>query len=253
MLSAHDALRAGRLGQAIEALGVELRGDPADVRRRTFLFELLCFAGQYDRADKQLDVLAGAGAEASMGALLYRAALHAERTRADAFRAGRPPAGGPARPVAGTLNGRPFTSLVDADPRVGARLELYAAGSYVWLPFEHVASVRLEAPRRLRDLLWAPAVVRTGPAFRGRELGEVLLPALAPLTAEHPDDQVRLGRVTDWQPIDGSGDAHAGDDGPREAPVGQKLWLVDGEEFPLLEVRELVVTPPLPLPDPAAA
>ena len=28
-----------------------------------------------------------------------------------------------------------------------------------------------------------------------------------------------------------------------EAPMGQKLWLVDGDEFPILELRELDVTP----------
>jgi len=26
-------------------------------------------------------------------------------------------------------------------------------------------------------------------------------------------------------------------------PVGQKLWLVDGQELPLLEIRELTITP----------
>jgi len=32
-------------------------------------------------------------------------------------------------------------------------------------------------------------------------------------------------------------------DGGGEAPVGQKLLLVDGEEFPILELRELEITP----------
>lgn len=238
-MTAQEALRAGRLGQAIEAVGAELRGDPGDTRRRTFLFELLCFAGEYDRANKQLDVLAAGSSEANMGALLYRGALHAERTRAAMFREQRPPNGGVARPVSGTINGRPFTEITDADPRIGPRLELFAAGRYLWLPFEHVASVRMAPPRRLRDLLWAPADVQTGPSFRDAALGEVLLPALAPLTADDPDDLVRLGRVTAWRELDG---------GPA-APVGHKLFLVDGEEFPLLELRELVFTPrPQPPP-----
>ena len=79
-----DALalyRAGQLKPAIDALGVELKKQPLDTRRRTFLFELLCFAGEYDRAAKQLDVLSDASAEAAAGAMLYRSALHAERTR----------------------------------------------------------------------------------------------------------------------------------------------------------------------------
>jgi predicted component of type VI protein secretion system len=42
----------GRLNDAIQALSAELRDHPTDTRRRTFLFELLCFAGEYERADK---------------------------------------------------------------------------------------------------------------------------------------------------------------------------------------------------------
>jgi type VI secretion system protein ImpE len=227
-----DALfRAGRLDEAIEALGAQVREDPTDAQRRTFLFELLCFAGSYDRAEKQLDVLARGGQQAEIGALLYRSALHAERTRQRMFAEGDVPHG-PAPAVSGTLNGVPFDSLADGDPRIGARLELFAAGQYMWLPLAHVASVRIEAPRRLRDLLWTPAVVRTGPDFRGLELGEVLLPVLAPLTWQHASGALRLGRATEWRELE---------DGV-VAPVGQKVWLVDDEEFPFLELRELEIT-----------
>jgi type VI secretion system protein ImpE len=232
-VTAETLLREGRLGEAIDVLGAELRSNPTDARRRTFLFELLCFSGQFDRAEKQLDVLAGAGRDAAMGALLYRSALHAERTRREMFRAGTLPLGNPP-PVAGTLNGTPFASLRDADPRIGARLEVFAAGEYVWIPFEHVESIQLAPPKRLRDLLWAPAVVRTGPEFTGMELGEVLVPVVTPEAADDEDDAVRLGRVTQWIELaDGAA-----------APIGQKLLLVDDAEFPFLEVRDLAVTPP---------
>src|SRR4029077_9094547 len=103
----------------IEALGVGLRSNPADAQRRTFLFELLCFAGAHDRAEKQLDVLAGASREADMGALVYRAALHSERTRQEMFLKGDYPHGAAPGAVSGTVNGRPFQTLVDADPRIG--------------------------------------------------------------------------------------------------------------------------------------
>lgn len=223
--------REGKLDEAVEALGKELQRDPTDLRRRTFLFELLCFAGNYDRAAKHLDVIAGASQDAAMGALIYQSALHAERIRQEMFRAGDYPHS-TARPVSGTLNGSPFTSLTDADPRIGARLEVFAAGEYQWLPLAHVASIRMGSPKRLRDLLWTPATLRTGPAFKGVELGEVLLPVLAPGSWEHDDDAVRLGRVTEWVAADGG-----------ERPLGQKLLLVDGEEFPILEVRELDIAP----------
>jgi len=233
-MKARALLQAGRLDEAIESLGAELRDNPTDTQRRTFLFELLCFAGAFARAEKQLDVLAQSGPQAGMGALLYRSAMHAEQTRLEMFRTGdfpRSPASD--RPVGGTLNGKPFASIVDADPRIGARLEVFAAGQYTWIPLEHVATIRMDPPKRLRDLLWTPAVVRTGPSFQGLELGEVLLPALAPLTFESDDDAVRLGRVTEWVALE---------DGT-PVPLGQKLFLVDGEEVPILEMRELDITP----------
>jgi type VI secretion system protein ImpE len=92
--------------------------------------------------------------------------------------------------------------------------------------------VRCEAPKRLRDLLWAPAIVRPAETFKGLEMGEALLPAIAPLTWRHPDPAVRLGRVTEWAEL-ADGD---------QAPIGQKMLLVDDEEFPILELRELEIT-----------
>jgi type VI secretion system protein ImpE len=228
-----ELFRAGRLNEAVEALSAEVRDDPTDARRRTFLFELLCFTGQWDRAEKQLDVLSQRGRDTAMGTLLYRSALHAERVRQEMFTSGTFPTGPAPRPVSGTLNGSPFQSLADADPRIGARLEIFAAGQYTWIPLEQIASVRMQPPQRLRDLLWAPAAVRTSPEFRGVELGEVLVPALAPLSWMHHDDDVRLGRVTSFDPLPAKG----------EAPVGQKLLLVDGQEFPILELRELDIVP----------
>ena len=63
------------------------------------------------------------------------------------------------------------------------------------------------------------------------ELGEVLLPALSPFSFRSDDDNVRLGRATVWEE----------DENGEEIPFGQKMLLVDGEEFPLLEVRTLEI------------
>ena len=209
-------------------MGAEVRDNPTDTQRRAFLFELLCFAGKYDRAEKQLTALGRGTRGAEMGALLYHAALHGEHLRQNMFAAGSFPQT-PARTAGGTLNGSSFESITDADPRIGPRLELFAAGQYMWLPFEHVQSVRVEAPKKLRDLLWAPAMVRPNETFAGMEMGEVLLPVIAPLTWQESDSDIRLGRVTEWRELDGG----------EQVPVGQKLLLVDGEEFPILELREL--------------
>ena len=232
-MDAQALLREGKIDEAIEAAGARLRDDPGNERIRTMLFELLCFNGEYDRAEKHLNVLSEGSKEKALGAMLYRGCLAAERARLEQFEKGEHTLSAPPPTVAGTLNGKRYQTLQDADPRLGARLELFAAGSYLWIPLQHIASIQMEPPKKLRDTLWAPARITAGPGFEGMELGEVLLPALAPFSFRHPDGHARLGHVTEWVAEDG-----------REVPYGQKCFLADGEEIPLLEVRSLTIDQP---------
>lgn len=236
-MNARELFKAGKLNEAVQALGAEVREHPSDTQRRTFLFELLCFAGDYERADKHLELLGEGGQQTQLGALLYRGVLAADRTRQKMFEKRDFPLNSSASSaVSGTINGRPFTSLSDADPRIGPRLEVFCAGSYMWIPFEHIASISIEPPKRLRDLLWTPARVISGPSFRGKELGEVILPVISPLSWKHADDNVRLGRATVWQDDPETGES---------LPLGQKILLVDDEEMPFLELRKLEFAVPI--------
>ncbi len=227
-LTAKELFKAGKVREAEKVLTAYLREHPSDTAQRTFLFELLCFAGDYARAEKQLSVLSSGSVEKETGAIVYYAALHAEKTRHELFEK-KTFSTDPAASPAGELNGKPFTDIRDADPDIGARLEVFAAGAYVWIPFEHVASLEMGAPQRLRDTLWSPALVQTAPSFRGMDLGEVLVPAIYPFSWKDRDESVWLGRVTKWSE----------DEEGREYPSGQKMLLVDGEEFPFLEVRSI--------------
>jgi len=165
-LTPRDLFKAGKVREAIQTLTAYLRDRPSDTVQRTFLFELLCFAGEYSRAEKQLAVLSSGSPEKETGAIVYYAALHAERTRHELFEKEEFPTDSPASPP-GELNGKSFKELRDADPDIGARLEVFAAGAYVWLPFEHVESLEMGPPQRLRDTLWAPALVQAAPSFPG--------------------------------------------------------------------------------------
>jgi len=231
-MNARELYQAGRLTDAVKALSAEVRDNPTDPNRRTFLFELLCFAGEYERADKQLEVLGEKGPDSELGVMLYRSALFAERQRHDLFERGQLPPeqeeSGADR--AGQANGKEFAYFADADPRIGPRLEIFAAGNYLLLPLEHVASIQIPPPQKLRDLIWTPAVVRTTPSFKGTELGEVLLPVLAPFSWRHPDEAVRLGRMTVWEKPNGL---------EYQVPFGQKMWQVDEEDISFLELRSL--------------
>jgi type VI secretion system protein ImpE len=242
-MTANELFRAGKLTEAIVALSEEVRQNPLDAKKRTFLFELLCFAGEWERGEKQLDVLAQGGTNAELGALMYRSALHAERERQQFFKNKSYLESSPETPdsvtaitaeksdfaLGGVFNGKRFQEISDADPRIGNCLEVFVAGRYLWVAFKHIVSVQIQAPKRLRDLLWAPALITNGSNFKGRNLGEVLLPVLSPFSFTHENDAVRLGHATVWQDNEGV-----------EVPFGQKLFLIDGEEVPLLELRELL-------------
>jgi type VI secretion system protein ImpE len=228
-MTPQELYQDGRLREAITALGGELKKNPLDAKRRTFLFELLLFAGEYDRAEKQLEVLAGAGVEAAAGTLLYRSALYAERTRRDMFDRGETPKVEPTVAAPGLWNGQPFQTFEDSDPRIGGNLEVYIAGSYTWIPTMYLRRLVLQRPTSLRDLMWIQVRIETTPEFRIQEIGEVLIPAIAPLSFRHPEEQVQLGREAAWEE-----NARHG-----QIPYGAKLMVIDGVDVPLMEIRSL--------------
>jgi len=227
-----ELYQAGRLDDAIQSITEEVKRDPSDSRARTFLFELLCFAGDLDRAERQLGVLALGGKEAEAGTLLYQSILKGEARRRDMFEKDMlPPSTAGVPVVGGSLNGESFSRISDADPRIGSHLEAFVGGQYKWIPFSHLESIEIQAPTRVRDLLWVPALIQALPEYGGSELGETLLPVLTPLAFRSEDPHVKLGRVTDVQEL---GDG-------RVVPAGQKLLFVDDQEVPILEVRSLTL------------
>ena len=259
MPTAKELLDAGKLAAAIEATTAEVKDNPTDVSRRTTLFELLCFAGQWERAEKQIDVIGQQSMQSAMAVQVYRANIQAERERERLFDAGVAPhflteptpyvdthlealaklRGGDvagaralldqaeeARPaIAGKWNGKPFLDVRDYNDLVAPVLELIVKDKYVWLPLDQVRSVAIEPPKKLRDLLWIPARVEA----KDGTIGEVYIFALYAGSHRHADEQVKLGRMTDWK--DSGSDLYVGS--------GQRLFLVDGEDQPILEARSI--------------
>jgi type VI secretion system protein ImpE len=254
-----ELYKAGKLGEAIDGQVHAVKTTPGDHGKRLFLFELLAFAGDLDRARRQIDAVNYGQMELDTAVLNYRKLLDAEEARRRVFREGIMPqflvpppehvgprleavnrlrAGEPAEaarlldqandaapPVRGLLNGKPFDTLRDADDLFGPVLEVMAHGDYYWLPLDQVVSLAMNAPKFPRDLLWLPAklAVKDGPA------GDVFLPALYPGSCEHPDDQIKLGRATDWKQAEG---------GP-VLGVGLRMFLAGEDATSLLEWREL--------------
>jgi type VI secretion system protein ImpE len=259
-MNASELYEAGKLTEAIPAALDAVKSAPADTGRRRFLCELLCFAGELERADRQLDALAQHDPKAVPAVSLFRQLLRGEEARRQFFTDGRvpeflvPPSpvvrahleasiharegrsdeamrlladAESQRPrVSGTSGDRPFQDFRDIDDLTAPLFEvLTSTGKYYWVPISDVETIEFHAPARPRDLLWQRAhmVVRNGPD------GDVFLPTLYPGAHSDPDDRVRLGRVTAW---------HGGDGTPIRGS-GQRIFLVGDEECPTLELKSV--------------
>ncbi len=258
-MSAEQFLREGNLDEALKALQQQVRNAPSEAKYRTFLFQLLCVMGQWDRALTQLNVAGELDGTAIPMVQTYQEALSCEVLRGEIFAGRRTPlvfgepeqwmalllealklladgktqqsqtardeafAAAPA--TGGTLNGEPFEWIADADPRMGPVLEAVVNGRYYWIPFSNIQQIDIEEPADLRDLVWLPAhfVWTNG----GDAVG--LIPSRYPESESSDDPGVRLARKTTWQ--DGGEDLYLG--------LGQRLLATDTGEYPLLEIREI--------------
>src|SRR5258705_4901662 len=90
-MNAQELYRAGNLADAIRAQTDEVRAHPADVERRSFLAELLCIAGNLERADKQLETLEQQSPKSATSIALLRQLIRAETTRREVHASGRAP------------------------------------------------------------------------------------------------------------------------------------------------------------------
>jgi type VI secretion system protein ImpE len=263
MMTAEDAIKAGRLDEALAALQDSIRQAPADAKLRRFLFQLQCILGNWDKALTQLSVLSEMDSESSILASIFQPVIQCELLRADVFTGKRSPivfgepehwvgllvqanslvAQGQAKAardlhdqaleaaptVSGSLNGAPFEWLADADSRLGPVLEMMIDGKYYWVPFVRIKKLLIEKPQDLRDLVWTPAsIIWTN---GGNSSG--FIPARYPGTEKATDHALQLSRKTAWQ--DAGEELFTG--------LGQRLFTTDQDEYPLFEVRTVDFNP----------
>lgn len=262
-MTARECYEAGRLDDAVQAALAEVKAAPADSPRRVLLAELSCFAGDVERADRQLDLLADVDPKSALGISLFRQLVRAEQARRQFWTEGRVPeflveptevlkqhlqasilvrdgdatsaaamlvAAEEARPkVAGICDGQAFDDFRDLDDLTSCFFEVLTSnGKYYWVPFEKIELVELRPVQRVRDLLWRRArmIVREGPD------GEVFIPCLYPGSHGESEDPLRLGRATDWR--GGSGSPTRG--------VGLRTFLAGEAAKTILELKELTFT-----------
>jgi type VI secretion system protein ImpE len=258
-MDARNLIMAGRLAEARKQLTEEVKAAPADPGRRTLLFQVLAFCGEWDRAERHLEVIVSQEAKSETGVQVYRNILHAEKERSEvAKRLGRPsvlPKAPPyfelyfdaleklskgdvkgaaqgfdqisaVRPVvSGTINGKSFEGFEDTDTFLSLFLEGIVHDRYVWIPLEAIRELIIAEPKTLFDLLWIPTHVTTQ---EGLSIG-CYLNVLYPDSSSQEDDRVKLGRMTDWIPLAG----------PFFKGIGQHVFQIGEKEMAILEIREV--------------
>lgn len=228
MNDAKAKLDEGNLGEAIALALNAVKSKPTDMTARTFLFELSCFSGDWERADKQLDVIGQQDVNAMVGSLIYKQNLHAERDRIRSFDEGLMPECLMSPPkyvdkllaannyvrtndmekaakvfeeieeerpaFACSLNGEELEDFRDYNDPTSCVFEVIIKDSYAWLPFEQVQRIDFFERSSLRDLFWIQAEVELVNGTKG----EMFFPSLYVKTFESGEDRLRLGRSTEW-------------------------------------------------------
>lgn len=264
-MSTNDLFQAGKLREAISSAADEVRARPTDPGLRLLLSELLCFSGELERADRQLDAITQADSKVLPWVTAFRHLIRADQARHDFFKLGSVPEflhppdeavralleasihlreGNEAEAVrflsqaeeqrpklSGECNGKAFQDLRDLDDQTSCIFEVLTSnGHYYWIPIADVEDMEFHEATRPRDLLWRPVhmTVRGGPD------GEVYMPAVYPGANAEADENYPLGRLTDWR----------GGDGSPVRGKGQRTFLVGDEAVPIMDLKSLTITQP---------
>jgi len=259
-LTAEILIREGKPLAALVEVEKAVRKAPTDAKQRIFLFQLLSVLGQWDRAATQLNVIADLDAAALMMVTVYREVIAAETVRERVFAGKTTPMllGEPdpwlgwlvestkllaegklddavrlhdaafeaAPTTGGTIDGKSFDWIADADGRLGPVLEVIVKGNYYWVPFKNIAEIQIEKPADLRDLVWIPATFTW--SNHGKAVG--FIPVRYPGAAAGGNELLSMSRATDWR-----------DQAGMTIGTGHRMLATTDGEYPLLEVRNITL------------
>jgi len=134
------------------------------------------------------------------------------------------------------LQTQDFEWLSDSDSRLGPICEVMLAGGYRWLPFADIETLKLDAPKHLSDLLWAPVTL----TLRGTKVDGKLIHGFLPIRYcgteikkvgmhDTQHDALLLSRMTRWRDVGQTG----------VFATGQKTFMSDAGDFGVLDIREI--------------
>lgn len=265
MQSLQHQLATATIGETLAEVTRQIQASPADADLRAAFVQLLCLAGNWSRAQTQLQSWLALSPQAQPTVNLLQQAIAGEQQREAVLRGDAAPvlpgsawtwcdtllaalkadaAGEVARGQAvraealdlaaanpGTITQQDqptaFSWLMDGDSRFGPVCEVINQGRYYWLPFAAIREMQFQAPASVTDLVWRHTRIQL---IDGSEQ-VCQIPARYPLRAE-TDERFLRASATEWLPLGDSSDQFIGQ--------GQKMWLSDSAEFSLLNLQQAV-------------
>ncbi|GAB6909187.1 conserved hypothetical protein [Desulfosarcina cetonica] len=261
-MNAKALILDGRINEARQMLVDRVKKKPTDSVARSLLFQVMLLGGEWDKALRQLDIAASQKTGSEMGETVYRNLILAEKERLAVARMDQRPTFFPEIPdyaddffealerlqakdgeaaaaifqridaglpqPRGTLNGTPFTGFRETDATLTYVIEAIEYERYLWVPIASIRELVVSPPKTLMDLIWAKGRITT---WEGLTMG-CFLPVCYPRSFESSDDRIRLGRLTEWQPLGGA----------FARGMGQHVYDVGGTDRAIFEIKEAVFT-----------
>lgn len=259
MNTLYQHLAGETLNDALANLEAEIKARPADADLRAAFVQFLTLSGNWTRALTQLKSWLALKPQTKLTITLLRQSIQGELQRAKVMAGETRPSmpetqwpwlttlamvlredgeraqalrlealdlaqANPGHIILENDETQTFDWLMDGDARLGLVCETIVNGRYFWLPFSAIAEISFQVPASVTDLVWRHALVRL---TDGTEQ-VCQIPARYPF-AEDASDAVMLGRTTEWLPLD--------DDGTLYEGKGQKAWLSEQSESPLLSLN----------------
>jgi len=253
-------IQNGDIDAARTALVERVKHSPADLQARSLLFQVMLLCGQWDKALRQLDICTSQQAAPEMNAPVYRNLIEAEKERVAVAAMQKRPTFFPEVPdyaddflmamellqdgnveaaakafttvkenlpaIQGTINGEPFDGFTETDSTLAFFIEAIEYERYLWVPITAIRELVVSKPETLIDLIWTKGRITT---WEGLTMG-CFLPVLYPNSFQSSDNNIRLGRLTDWKSL-GGGFSRA---------AGQHVFQVGEEDKSLFELGEVI-------------
>jgi len=256
-----ELIKSAQLLEARNILVESVKINPENISERKLLMSVLIAMGEWDKAEKHINIIETLDSEAGKYLQVTKSLIIGEKERQQMFANFHLPNCFPEVPkfffniadlfkmvaeseiskasklsekiqnegpaLKGRINGKAFQGIQNIDSLINSFLEAFIYDRYVWIPFESIHSLTCSEPKHFLDLIWILSKIETKNGFQIH----AFLPALYRESYKHEDNDIKLGRKTDCLYL---GESFI-------QGVGQQIIQIGGKDWPILEIRELVI------------